>query len=92
VLFREAAALLDDTAAPVDPTDALALAAAPPAAARWAVRRWLQAAWPGATPPDMATVDRVLLVARGDAVAADLRAGWSVRRHRQRLRLVGPET
>lgn len=92
VLFREATALLDDTVAELDPTDARAVAAASPAAARWAVRRWLQSAWPGEVPPDLATVDRVLAVARGDAVGADLRGGWSVRRSDQRLRLVPPST
>jgi tRNA(Ile)-lysidine synthase len=90
VLFREAATMLDDTVAELDPTDAVALREAAAPAARWAIRRWLQSAWPDEAPPDLATVDRVLAVARGEAAGADLRAGWSVRRTHQRLRLVPP--
>lgn len=78
-------ALLDELAAAIDPTDALALAAAPPALARRAVRRWLRALDPEHHPPDLASVERVLAVARGDAVAAQVTGGVEVRRSRQRL-------
>ena len=78
-------ALLDELAAAIDPTDALALAAAPPALARRAVRRWLRALDPEHHPPDLASVERVLAVARGDAVAAQVSGGVEVRRSRQRL-------
>ncbi len=86
-LLRADAALLDELAATIDPTDAAALAAAPPALARRAVRRWLRA---GAEqhPPDRASVERVLGVARGDAVACEVGGGRTVRRSRQRLTLV----
>ena len=53
--------MLDELAAALDPTDARALAAAPLPLARRAVRRWLTCEHP----PDLATVDRVLQVARG---------------------------
>ncbi len=53
--LRAEADLLDELAAAVDPTDARALAAAPVALARRAVRRWLTDAGPAArtrpTPP-----------------------------------------
>ena len=54
--------LLDGLAAALDPTDARALSAAPAALARRAVRRWLTAGCEH--PPDAATVERVLAVAR----------------------------
>ena len=56
------------------------------ALARRAVRRWLTTTHP----PDLATVERVLAVARGEALAADVGAGRQVRRSRQRLALFGP--
>ncbi len=85
-LLRADAELLDELAAGLDPTDAAALAAAPPAFARRAVRRWLRAGGEQ-HPPDRATVERVLGVARGEAVACEVGAGRSVRRSGGVLRL-----
>ncbi|MBV9253261.1 MAG: tRNA lysidine(34) synthetase TilS [Actinobacteria bacterium] len=82
-LLGEEAALLDSLAAAIDVTDAKALAAAPPALARRAVRRWLQQASP--YPPDAATVERVLGVARLDATGCDVGGGARVRRSGGRL-------
>lgn len=84
-LARDDDELLDALAADLDPTDARALATAPVALARRAVRRWLT----GSHPPGAATVERVLAVARGHALAAEIGAGRRVERHRQRLTL-GP--
>ena len=84
-LLREEAALLDDLAAVLDPTDAAALAAAPVALARRAVRRWLSAGCEH--PPSSAAVERVLGVARGDARAAEVEGGRRVARTARRLRL-----
>jgi tRNA(Ile)-lysidine synthase len=89
-LARDDVALLDELAAALDPCDARALAAAPAALARRAVRRWLRTGGPGGDeqhPPDGATVERVLSVARGDAVACELPGGWRVARSGGRLRL-----
>lgn len=85
-VLRAEAALLDALAGELDPTDARAMAAAPPALARRAVRGWLAGA-PSheAHPPDLATVERVLAVARGEARAADVGGGGRVVRSRQRL-------
>jgi tRNA(Ile)-lysidine synthase len=80
-LLRDESDLLDQWAATLDPTDARALATAPVPLARRAVRTWLT----GDHPPDAATVERVLAVARGDAAACDIGAGRSVRRSQQRL-------
>jgi tRNA(Ile)-lysidine synthase len=79
--------LLDELSAALDPTDARALAAAPPALARRAVRRWLRDG-PELHPPDRATVERVLAVARGRAAACEVGGGRSVRRSRGRLQLL----
>jgi tRNA(Ile)-lysidine synthase len=91
LLARTAALLADDTAvlaalaAEVDPTDAAALAAAPPAVARRAVRAWLG----GPHPPDAASVERVLAVARGEARGTEVGGRRRVRRTAGRLRLEG---
>lgn len=84
--LRDDGQLLDELALAIDPTDAAALARAPVALARRAVRRWLRT---GAElhPPDAATVERVLMVARGEAVACDVGQGRSVRRGSGRLTL-----
>jgi tRNA(Ile)-lysidine synthase len=92
-LARDDARVLDDLAAALDPTDAGALAAAPAALARRAVRAWLRAGGPGGAerhPPDAAAVARVLAVARGDAVACEVAGGWRVARTAGRLRLEPP--
>jgi tRNA(Ile)-lysidine synthase len=100
-LARADAALLDALAAALDPTDARALAAAPPPLARRAVRRWLRDGGdagpadggPGDAerhPPEAAAVERVLGVARGEAVACQVAGGWRVARTAGRLRLDPP--
>jgi len=83
-LARSEHDLLEELAAALDPTDARGLAAAPEPLARRAIRRWLTTTHP----PDLATVDRVLVVARGSATATDVGDGRRVERHRQRLRIV----
>jgi tRNA(Ile)-lysidine synthase len=81
-LLGEDEALLEDLAAAIDPTVAAALVAAPLPLARRAVRAWLAR---DGYPPDAATVERVLAVARGDAVATEVGDGASVRRSAGRL-------
>jgi tRNA(Ile)-lysidine synthase len=92
-LARADTELLDELAAALDPTDARAVAVAPAALARRAVRAWLRAGGPGGAerhPPDGAAVERVLAVARGEAVACELAGGWRVARTAGRLRLEPP--
>jgi tRNA(Ile)-lysidine synthase len=93
-LLRDDDDLLGQLAGALDPTDARALAAAPVPLARRAVRAWLR----GEHPPDAATVERVLDVARGAVVACETAGGVRVERSGQRLRrrpigdaAVGPE-
>ena len=80
-VLRDDADLLDELAEGVDPTDARALAAAPLPLARRAVRRLLR----GEHPPDAASVERVLMVARNEAVACEVAGGRRVRRSGGRL-------
>jgi tRNA(Ile)-lysidine synthase len=85
-VLGEVATLLTDLAGALDPGDARAVAAAPAPVAALAVRALLG----GEHPPDRATVRRVLAVARGEAVGAEVGEGRQVRRSRQRLRVVEP--
>lgn len=83
------AALLDALAgeAVPDPTDARAVAAAPDPLARRALRAWLRTVTDDeAHPPDLAALERVLAVARGDASATDVGGGLRVERTSGRLR------
>jgi len=90
-LLTDDAALLDALSEAIDPTDARALCAAPVPLARRAVRAWLRAGSDDEHhPPDAATVERVLAVARGDAVATDVGGGRRVTRSRGRLTIVNP--
>ncbi len=84
-LLRDEAASLDVLAAGLDPTDAAAMAGAPPALSRRAVRRWLTDGQDH--PPDAATVERVLAVARNQTKATDVGGGRRVLRTRNVLRL-----
>lgn len=93
VLARQAdvlagdAELLDTLAGGIDATEAAALAGAPPALARRAARRWLRQGAP--YPPDLAAVERVIAVARGEARATDVAPARRVRRSRGRLHAEG---
>ncbi|MEY4656487.1 MAG: tRNA(Ile)-lysidine synthase, partial [Actinomycetota bacterium] len=79
-LLRDDDDLLNELAGALDPTDALALASAPIALARRAIRTWLT----NPLVPDSATVERVLEVARGNTLACDIGLGRQVRRSQQR--------
>lgn len=74
---------LDELASAVDPTDARALALAPAPLARRAIRRWLSNPYP----PDQATIERVLAVARGECRACDIGGNREIRRSKQRMTL-----
>ena len=87
-LLRDDDDLLNELAQSLDPTDALALAQAPLALARRAVRTWLT----NPLVPDSATVERVLDVARGNTPVCDIGLGRQVRRSQQRLRITEPES
>ncbi|MCX7621043.1 MAG: tRNA lysidine(34) synthetase TilS [Acidimicrobiales bacterium] len=90
LIVRDATDHLDAAAAALDPTDARSLADAPPVLARLAVRAWLARCDELGHPPDYATIDRVLSVARGEAAATEVAGGWRVARRAGRLRLEPP--
>ena len=77
--------LLDVLAADIDPTSAGELRTAPLALARRAVRAWLRTDHP----PDAATVERVLEVARHTYRATEVGGGRRVTRSADQLRLEG---
>lgn len=83
-VLRDDEALLDELSAAIDPTDARALSTAPLPLARRAVRAWLADPYP----PDQATVERVLEVARGDHPGCDIGGNRQIRRSKQRLSIV----
>ena len=85
-LWADDADLLERLAASLDPQDGRALAGVDPSLARRAVRRWLICDRPP-YPPDAATVERVLQVARGRWRATDVGGGRRVVRREGRLRL-----
>lgn len=87
-ILRAEAAALDELGSEVDPTDARAVAAAPVAVARRALRRWLSHGQ--AHPPSSATVARVLEVATGGSIATDVGGGRRVARTDRRLRIQEP--
>lgn len=83
VLIADDENFLDDLARAVDVHDAIKLASTPLPLARRAVRMWLADPYP----PDSATVERVLEVARGTSPSCDVGRGRRVVRSRQRLEL-----
>jgi tRNA(Ile)-lysidine synthase len=87
-LIRADHDLLGLLATAVDPTDARELRKADRALARRAVRAWVREGTGSDHPPDAATVERVLAVARGEARGTEVGGGWSVARTEGRLRLV----
>jgi tRNA(Ile)-lysidine synthase len=80
-VLRDDDAVLDELAAAHTPDEAATLRALPAAVARRVVRRWLASP----APPSVATIERVLAVARGDARAAELPGGDRVERVHGRL-------
>jgi tRNA(Ile)-lysidine synthase len=88
VFARQAALARDesdflDAMVTLDPSDARALAEAPRVLARRALRRWLARPYP----PGAAAIERILAVARGQAVACDVEGKRRIIRSGQRLRI-----
>lgn len=84
-LLADDADLLDALAAALDPADGRALGTAPLPLARRAARGWLRHGQEH--PPDLAAVERVLGVARGEVRATEVAGGRRVQRSAGRLRL-----
>jgi hypothetical protein len=84
--LRGVSELLVDLADAVDPADARQLTAQPRPVATVAVREWLRASEHDRHPPDSASVERVLAVARGERRATEVVGGVRVSRSGGRLR------
>ncbi len=84
-LAGEATGLLANLVTDVDPTDVKSVVDLPDDLVRLAVRRWLTGQVPG-PPPDQASVDRVLDVVRGRALATEVAGGHRVHRSAGLLR------
>ena len=76
-------AFMKTLAEQIDVTDARALSEAPNALAQRAVRAWLSEKHP----PDLASVERVLQVARGEVLGTEIPGGRSIRRTNGKLRM-----
>jgi tRNA(Ile)-lysidine synthase len=88
-LAAEDSDFLSAQADELDPTDAAAVRDAPLPLSRRALRSWLRG--DGPYPPDLAAIERVLAVARGDSIGTEVVPGTRVRRTAGRLRLESPE-
>jgi len=87
-VFASVADHLRFEATALDPTDARILREVPEAIARVALREWLREGAEERHPPDAATIDRVMAVARGEATATDVGGNRRVERTAGRLRIV----
>ena len=86
--LREEDQLLDALAADLDPTDTRGLRAAEPALARRALRRWLTDA--DGYPPSSEALERVMAVARHEALATEIEGGRRISRRAGRLERSAP--
>ncbi len=86
-LFAEQSEFINALADQLDPTDANALAAAPPVVAKAAIRQWLRATEVENHPPDQATVERVMAVVNNQATGTDIGGGRRVERTNRKLRI-----
>ena len=87
-LLREDAAFLDLLASSLDPTDARALAHAPPPLAKRALRSWLRRGQgPERHPPSFHELQKVWAVVIGETVACELAGGRRLSRSSGRLRI-----
>lgn len=91
-LLADDAALLEALAADLDPVLTDEVSSAPRPLARRALRRWLRAILPDGQPPDAATLQRVLEVATGEHLAAEITGGARIRRSHGRLIADRPTT
>jgi tRNA(Ile)-lysidine synthase len=82
-LARDDRDLLDELASVIDPTDVKELNSAPVPLARRAIRQWLR----NDHPPDLAAVERVLEVARGNSLGTEIAGGKRIRRSKGKLHL-----
>ena len=88
-VLRQDTDFLNDLATEIDPTDANAVCEADAVLATRALRQWLTR---DGYPPNAAAIQRVLGVARGEAVACEIDGGIRIARKNRRLRIITPDT
>lgn len=89
-LQRHLLDFVEAAAAGIDPTDAVSVAALDPAVASSLMRSWWRSETGYRYAPDAAAVQRMIDVARGRAVGAEVVDGWRIARTARRLRLEPP--
>ena len=82
-ILRADEEFLSSQANGIDPTDARLIASLPSSVASRVLRSWLSDPYP----PDSATIERVLEVARGESLGTDLGGGRHLSRHQQVLKI-----
>ena len=90
-LIRTGADYISEQAHGVDPTNCEALTSIHPAVAFEVIRNWIWNSRSDEHPPDLATIERVLDVARLESIATDIGGGWRVARTNRVLRLEPPK-
>ena len=85
LLLRDDQRLLEELSFGIDPTVANELTSAPLPLGRRSLRRWLRSISPDGQPPDAAALQRVLGVASGEWLAAQISGGARIRRSKGRL-------
>jgi len=90
-LLRSGADFITQQTKNIDPTDCETLLETHPALAREAIRNWIWETRNNDHPPDLATIERVLEVARLEALATEIGGGWRVARTNRILRIEPPE-
>jgi tRNA(Ile)-lysidine synthase len=90
-LLRSGADFITQQTKNIDPTDCETLLEIHPALAREAIRNWIWETRNNDHPPDLATIERVLEVARLEALATEIGGGWRVARTNRILRIEPPE-
>lgn len=84
-LLADAYEVIETAASELDPTDVVALRAAPRAVATEALRAWIQQESGDPYPVDFASIDRVLEVVYGNRKAAETLGGHRIARKQGRL-------
>ena len=82
-IFRQNSEMLNALTQNIDPTDAKAIQELDPYLAAWVIKRWLSKT----SPPDLAAIERVLSVVRGEILATEIPGGYRVSRSSMRLKL-----
>lgn len=90
-VLRAGADYIHQQTTEINPTDCEALIKIHPVLAREVIRNWIWKSRNNDHPPDLATIERVLNIARLEITATDIGGGWRVARTNRILRIEPPE-